>query len=82
MLASEPPARNCAVHLTFGFKPGMTPRRRGLFRLLRQRGPHGLNADDVKRALEPVGFELLEAHDAGIDANGISRTGWYLSRKR
>jgi len=69
-----------SYHYAFGFKRGMAPRR-GLLRRLRS-GPRGMNADDVRNALEPHGFKVLEAHDAGIDANGVSRTGWYLSQKR
>jgi len=69
-----------SYHYAFGFKRGMVPRR-GLMRRFRQ-GPRGMNADEVKRTLEPFGFVVLEAHDAGIDANGVSRTGWYLSQKR
>lgn len=64
-----------SYHYTFGFKPGVRPRRSRV-------GPRGLNADDVRRALEPFGFVLLEAHDAGITPEGVSRTGWYLSQKR
>ena len=69
-----------SYHYAFGFKRGMVPRR-GLMRRFRQ-GPRGMSADDVKRTLEPFGFVVLEAHDAGIDANGVSRTGWYLSQKQ
>jgi hypothetical protein len=65
-------------HLTFGFKPGMA-RGRGFFRIAR--GPLGITCDDVRSALAPFGFALLEAHDAGITPEGISRTGWYLSQK-
>lgn len=70
-----------SFHYTFGFKPGMA-RRNGWIRLLRGNGPRGITADDVRRALEPYGFELLEAHDAGITPEGVSRTGWYLSQKK
>jgi SAM-dependent methyltransferase len=72
--------RSGSYHYAFGFKPGMAPRR-GMLRHLR-RGPRGMSADDIGRALEPHGFAVLEAHDAGIDANGVSRTGWFLSQKR
>lgn len=75
-------SKSGTYHYTFGFKPGMTPRRSRTARLFGRRGPLGISADDVRKAMEPFGFELLEAHDAGIDSKGISRTGWYLSRKR
>jgi SAM-dependent methyltransferase len=65
-------------HYTFGFKPGIVRRRR----LLGMRGPFGISSDDVRRALEPHGFTLLEAHDAGVTPEGVSRTGWYLSQKK
>ena len=74
--------RSGSLHYTFGFKPGMTPRGSGLIRLLGRARPRGITAEDVRGALEPFGFELLEAHDAGIDGDGVSHTGWYLSRKR
>ncbi len=66
--------RQGSYHFTFGFKPGLG--RHYFF------GPRGLTADDVRRALGPLGFALLEAHDAGIDVQGISHTGWYLSQKQ
>ncbi len=69
-----------SYHYTFGFKPGMAMRR-GFFSWFRG-GPRGIVADDVRRALEPHHFVLLEAHDAGITPEGVSRTGWYLSQKR
>ncbi len=69
-----------SYHYAFGFKRGMAPRR-GLLRWIRG-GPRGMNADDVRSALEPHGFKVLEAHDAGFDANSVSRTGWYLSQKQ
>ena len=66
-------------HFTFGFKPGMA-RRRGFWRLAA--GPFGITGTDVERALAPYGVVLLEAHDAGVTPEGVSRTGWYLSRKQ
>lgn len=68
-----------SYHYAFGFKPGMA-RRGGVFRF--GRSPLGMIAADVERALAPHGFALLEAHDAGITPEGVSRTGWYLSQKR
>ena len=68
-----------SLHFVFGFKPGLARRRtwwRGMH------GPFGINADDVRRALAPHGFVLLEAQDAGITPEGISRTGWYLSQRQ
>jgi len=66
-------------HYAFAFKPGMA-RRRGFWGLTA--GPFGLAGPDVERALAPFGVVLLEAHDAGITPEGVSRTGWYLSRKQ
>jgi SAM-dependent methyltransferase len=71
--------RSGGYHFTFGFKPGMA-RRRGFWGLTA--GPLGIAAADVERAMAPQGVILLEAHDAGITPEGVSRTGWYLSRKR
>ncbi len=68
-----------SIHYVYGMKPGLA-RRRSRWR--GARGPIGMNADDVRRALEPHGFVLLEATDAGITPEGVSRTGWYLSRRR
>ena len=65
-------------HYTFGMKPRVA-RRRSWWR--GEHGPVGITAHDVRRALEPHGFALVEAHDAGITPEGISRTGWYLSRR-
>ena len=66
-------------HFTFGFKPGMV-RRRGFMGVTA--GPLGIAGSDVERAMTPYGVTLLEAHDAGITPEGVSRTGWYLSRKQ
>jgi SAM-dependent methyltransferase len=71
--------RSGGYHFTFGFKPGMA-RRRGFWGLMA--GPLGIVAADVERAMAPNGVVLLEAHDAGITPEGVSRTGWYLSRKQ
>ncbi len=71
--------RSGGYHYTFGFKPGVARRRRWFGP---GRGPFGISADDVRRALEPFGFVLLEAHDAGFTSEGISRTGWFLSQKK
>ena len=67
------------IHYAFGMKPGVA-RRRSRWR--GERGPFGMNADDVRRALAPHGFVMLEAADAGITPEGVSRTGWYLSQRR
>jgi hypothetical protein len=67
-----------SIHYVYGMKPGLA-RRRSRWR--GERGPFGMNAADVRRALEPHGFVLLEATDAGITSEGVSRTGWYLSRR-
>lgn len=67
-----------SLHYAFGMKPGVAHRHT---RWRGERGPHGMNADDVRRVLEPRGFVVLEAHDAGITPEGVSKTGWYLSRR-
>ncbi|MBI5876661.1 MAG: class I SAM-dependent methyltransferase [Chloroflexi bacterium] len=67
-----------SVHYVYGMKPGVAHRHT---RWRGERGPVGMNADDVRRALAPHGFVLLEATDAGITPEGVSRTGWYLSRR-
>jgi SAM-dependent methyltransferase len=67
-------------HYTFGFKRGLARKRHWLSYLFGS-PPMGITADEVRHTLEPLGFQLLIARDAGLTPEGISRTGWYVSQK-